>query len=62
MKGYLEVFPSRDGWRFALVAANGERVAQSEGYTTASNARRTARRLGDQLRWRVVTLPGRKKR
>jgi uncharacterized protein YegP (UPF0339 family) len=40
---HFEVFKDdADEWRFRLVAANGEPVAQSEGYTTEADARRGA--------------------
>jgi uncharacterized protein YegP (UPF0339 family) len=35
--------PSEPQWRWSLVAANGEVVAQSEAYTSRSDAERGAR-------------------
>lgn len=34
----FEVFPSEDGYRWRLKAANGEVIAQSEGYGTKEHA------------------------
>jgi uncharacterized protein YegP (UPF0339 family) len=43
---YFEVYQDvRGGFRWRLKAANGEIVAVSESYTTASNARRSAERV-----------------
>ncbi|WP_162529216.1 YegP family protein [Segeticoccus rhizosphaerae] len=36
----FEIFPSADGWRWRLIASNQLIVAQSEGYSTKSNAKR----------------------
>lgn len=37
-----EVFQASDGWRWRLVAANGEIVSQSESYTRKDDAARGA--------------------
>ena len=43
MGARFEVFQDRSGeWRYTLVSANGEPVAQSEGYTTKADAERGA--------------------
>ena len=45
-KNRFEVFPDKaGGWRFRLVAKNGEIVAASESYTSPSNTRRAIHRL-----------------
>jgi uncharacterized protein YegP (UPF0339 family) len=41
-KAHFEIFPAKDGFRWRLVAANGEPVAQSEGYETQPGAERGA--------------------
>lgn len=48
---HIAVFPGRKRlrrqWFYRVVAANGETVAQSEAYTTSTDARRGARTLCD---------------
>jgi uncharacterized protein YegP (UPF0339 family) len=39
---HFEIFPADDGYRWPLVADNGELVAQSEGYRDAHDAERGA--------------------
>lgn len=39
---HFEIFPSADGHRWRLIAANGEPVAASEGYRDAYDAERGA--------------------
>lgn len=41
----FEVFKARDGWRWHLVAANGEIIAQGEAYKTLYNVRRGIKKL-----------------
>lgn len=46
MGAHFDIFKGRDSryyWR--LVGGNGEIVAQSEGYSTKSNAKRAAKRF-----------------
>ena len=38
MKGHFEVFRSKNQWYFRLKAANGEIIADSEGYKTKQGA------------------------
>lgn len=49
MSGYpavMQVYRAKDGWRWRLVARNGNIIADGgEAYSDASNARRAARRL-----------------
>lgn len=41
----IEVFPGKDaGYYFRVVAANGETIAQSEGYTRKADAIKAAKR------------------
>lgn len=42
------------GWRFTLVAANGERVAWGEAYSTKANAERAARWVQDNASGAVI--------
>lgn len=39
----FQVFPADDGWRWRLLASNGEIVAVSEGYTRKADAERGAK-------------------
>ncbi|MGQ0670832.1 MAG: YegP family protein [Actinomycetota bacterium] len=43
---HVQLFPSKDGWRFRIVAGNGRIVAPSQAYATKSNAKRAAKRWG----------------
>ena len=36
----IEVFPSKNDWRWRVCASNGEIIAQSEGYSSKDNALR----------------------
>ena len=38
----VQMFQGADGWRWHLVAGNGEILATSEAYDSRSNAERTA--------------------
>jgi len=40
-----ELFKGEDGWRFRLVAANGEVIAASEAYVRKTDARNAAKAL-----------------
>lgn len=43
---YFKIFQDRaGGWRWTLIAGNGEPVATSEGYTTKYSAERSAARV-----------------
>ena len=55
MSGYrFEVYADiGKGWRFRLVAANGEVVAQGESYTRRADALRAVRRLKSEV-WRAT--------
>lgn len=48
---YIETFvvSGDQPYRFAVMAANGEIVSQSEGYLRSSDRDETARSLADQL-------------
>lgn len=53
-KPTLRLYQGRDRkWRWRLVAANGEKVAQSESYSSKAKAAKTMRRLGE---WFGVTV------
>lgn len=41
----IEVYRSRDGYRWRLIGGNGERIASGESHSTKSNARRAARTM-----------------
>lgn len=41
----IEIYPSRDGYRFRVKGGNGEIVATSEAYTSKANAQRGTRTL-----------------
>jgi uncharacterized protein YegP (UPF0339 family) len=45
----VELFQGKDGWRWHLVAANGEILASSEGYSSKQAAERTAKLVSDAL-------------
>lgn len=45
----VEVFHGKDGWRWRLVAGNGENLATSEAYYAKSDAERTAKLVADAL-------------
>jgi uncharacterized protein YegP (UPF0339 family) len=45
----VELFKGKDGWRWHLVAANGEILATSEAYSSKDAARRTAGMVADAL-------------
>ncbi len=40
-----ELFKSEDGWRFRLIASNGEVIAASEAYSRKIDARNAAKAL-----------------
>lgn len=41
----IELFKDKAGkWRFHIIAANGEKTAQSQAYSTKTNAKRGAKR------------------
>lgn len=56
----IEVYQGRGArpWRFRVIAGNGEKIGQSQGYARPWNARRAARRFGSRtaLRWRYRDL------
>ena len=41
----FQVYPSKDGWRWRLVAANGRVVATGEAHTRRADAVRAAQNL-----------------
>jgi len=41
----FEIYEATDGWRWRLVAANGEIVAIGEAYASKWNAKRAVRKL-----------------
>lgn len=46
----VEVWQAKDGWRWKLIAANGEEVAESgEAYASEFNAQRAARRTKELM-------------
>jgi uncharacterized protein YegP (UPF0339 family) len=45
----VELFHGKDGWRWHLVAANGEILATSEAYSSKDAANRTAQLVADAL-------------
>ena len=49
----FRVYQSQDGWRWRLVGANGEIVAQGEAYTRKADALRAVRRLKSEV-WRAT--------
>lgn len=40
----VETYRAADGWRWRVVAANGERLEQGEAHTRAADAKRAAER------------------
>lgn len=46
MSVYFEVYASKDGWRWRLVAGNGKIIADSgEAYASKRNAKRAVRSI-----------------
>lgn len=59
MKHKIEVYPAKDGWRFRVVAHNGNIVADSgEAYTRKASALRAARRLPVIVASAVIVVGG----
>ena len=52
----IEVYKAKSDWRFRVVAANGQKIAASEGYQTKRNAKVGARGLVDALRKRTLCI------
>jgi uncharacterized protein YegP (UPF0339 family) len=50
----VELFEGKDGWRWRLVADNGEKLATSEAYSSKGAAERTAQLVSDTLGVEVV--------
>ncbi len=53
----FEVYEAPDGWRWRLIASNGEKVASGEGYKTRNGAIRgteSMRRNATQARLKVL--------
>lgn len=51
---HFEIFKGKVRWYWRLRAANGEIEAQSEGYFSKSNARRSAKELAKAMKISVV--------
>lgn len=46
----IEIFESKDGWRYRVKGANGEILASSEAYTREVDAERGALDLAAEMR------------